>query len=87
MRKISVFLLVLITGTTSFSRTSVTVHGILVSYDAKYARIRTSKNHLIKVPLRSLKTPVKGLIVGKATVQAKLSSKKLLRLNKKRNKK
>lgn len=60
----------------------ITVQGVLVSYDAKFASIRTAPDTVVKVPLKSLKVPPTGMVAGKATVQAQLTVDEMTSLNK-----
>lgn len=81
IRKLLASLLVFIVPQLLLAEPTVTVQGTLMSFDKKIARIRTSEQSLIKVPLESLKTPPKGLVPGSAVVQAELTLQQMIDLN------
>ncbi len=68
-------------STISHAIPKITVHGVLMSYDQKVAKIRSSPSTVVTVPLKSLRTPVKGLLVGTATVQAQVTFNEMASLN------
>jgi len=60
----------------------ITVQGVLVRYDAKFASIKTAPDTIVRVPIKSLKVPLTGMVAGKATVQAQLTVDEMVTLNK-----
>ena len=64
----------------SYAAPMITVHGILKSYTTKTIKIKT-KDGLVTVPRSSAKTPLKGLVVGSATIQAQVSIEDMIKYN------
>lgn len=84
MKNVFFILLIVFFGAekTFASNGKVSIHGTILSYNNKYAKIKTDANNTVKVPVNSLTTPTKGLTLGVSVVQAKVTFKKFNRLNK-----
>lgn len=69
-----------------YASPKITIHGTLKGYNSKTVQIQT-KEAVVTVPRSSLKVPLKGLAVGLATVQAKVSIADMIKYNGKPGKK
>lgn len=73
----------LLLGSLGHASTKITLQGKLMGFDKskKIVKIETGKNKVVKVPLKSITTPLEGYIVGKAVVRARVRIADMVRLN------